>query len=645
MNTESALVNERINALRPRLLNVTRRNPLIHNALTGRNRSYISIVDEKPQSILNVLKEDACLRIAPLPIISEDDLPDEQTQGFQTAFANAVLVDENHRAVIEAIDFENDERAFEKQAQQERALKDEIRVRLELPPRPEGTQHRDLVNHARILGINPSKTLPDASYQAVDGRHEDDELQTLLLPETLQSRMAAVLSKQRIFEEERGVRVSYLVIGYLQWRIQSSDPKEQELKSPLILLPITFAKERSADGETYSIRQIDEPQINPVLRHKLEVDLGLDLSELLDQVGGEHLYVESFFSSVEKFHPRVASLWQVKREATLGLYPFPGIELHNDLRGEDIDFSSFNVLKELMLGKGPVEGSATDWSAVELDSKDSQTKVPHLVADADSSQHLALMKVASGENVALEGPPGSGKSQTIVNAIANALHEGKRVLFVAQKQTALEVVNARLQALGLDKFVLPMVGAKSDTDGFYEALEQRLAVKNTRTPQQIATLRQKLEIQRSEISRYIDLLNRPVPGTELSIHQVLGLSMQHHGAINDLPLALRSANLDFEKFSPKFDLSNLKSLLQELDRWSEELNGYQLDPASPWADASTSAIDYDALVAFKAKASKSSGELARELAALASTVLATVQPILDSHESEDITKAMTMLAH
>ena len=85
MNTESALVNERVNALRPRLLNVTRKNPLIHNALSGRNRSYISIVDEKPQSILNALKEDASLRIAPLPIISEDDLPDEQTQEFLTS--------------------------------------------------------------------------------------------------------------------------------------------------------------------------------------------------------------------------------------------------------------------------------------------------------------------------------------------------------------------------------------------------------------------------------------------------------------------------------------------------------------------------------------------------------------------------------
>ena len=644
MNIESALVNERINALRPRLLNVTRRNPLINNVLSGRNRSYISIVDEKPQSVLNALKDDAMLQVAPLPIIGEDNLPDEQTQEFKTAFANAVLVDERHRTVIDAIDFENDERAFEKQALQERALKDQIRIKLELPPRPDGTQHSDLVNQAKILGINPSKVLPAANFQATDDRHEDNELQTLLLPETLQARMSTMLSKQRIFEEERGLRVSYLVIGYLQWKVQSSDPKDGDLKSPLILIPISFARERSADGEIYTISQIDDPQINPVLRHKLEVDLGLDLSELLDQINSDHLDVESLFNAVQAFQPNVASTWQVKREATLGLYPFPGIDLHNDLRGEDIDFSSFSVLKELMLGKGPADGTASDWSNVELDSEESQAKVPHLVADADSSQHLALMRVASGENVALEGPPGSGKSQTIVNAIANALHEGKRVLFVAQKQTALEVVNARLQALGLDKFVLPMVGAKSDTEGFYEALEQRLAVKKTRTPQQISALRQKLGVQRSAISRYIDLLNSSVGGTQLSMHEVLGLSMQYHEAINNLPLSLRTVEPSFHKFSAQFDLSDLRSLLKELNRWSTELSEYQLGASSPWANASTSEIDYDALVGFKTKGTKASEELATELSTLDSSLQRIVSPILDSHNHEDVAEALDWLS-
>ena len=89
-----------------------------------------------------------------------------------------------------------------------------------------------------------------------------------------------------------------------------------------------------------------------------------------------------------------------------------------------------------------------------------QLLVPKLVVDADSSQFLSLMKVASGQNIALEGPPGSGKSQTIVNLIANAISQNKKVLFVAQKGTALEVVLSRMAALNLDSLVLPLMGAK-----------------------------------------------------------------------------------------------------------------------------------------------------------------------------------------
>ena len=123
-----------------------------------------------------------------------------------------------------------------------------------------------------------------------------------------------------------------------------------------------------------------------------------------------------------------------------------------------------------------------DWEDFDVDGQTAEQLVPHLVLDADSSQFTALSKVANGENVALEGPPGSGKSQTIVNAIANALHSGKKVLFVAQKMTALEVVHSRLQALGLEKFVLPMVGSKGDSESFYRALEKRVKDTNKAAP-------------------------------------------------------------------------------------------------------------------------------------------------------------------
>ena len=595
MSGLTTLVNQRIEALRPKLLDTTRRNPLVNNQITAKTATYVSIVDEKPQSIIDVLGAEKPMWISPLPPLDDDNLPDEKTPEFITAFENAQQIDEDYLAAVETIDFDLDERAFEKLAQLERSLKDKVRAQLELPPRPEGTQHQDLLNHAKIHGINPSTVLPAPDYDAGDDRHEDDALQTLLLPERLQSRLSKIFTKQRTFQEERGLEVTYIVVGYLRWTMPDVPSADDSFKSPLVIIPVRIGRERSTSGERYTITQVSEAHLNPVLQQKLEVDASLDLDPLLQLVNAGDLDVEKLFALVQDLKPKRVKTWEVRREATLGIYPFQGIDLYHDLRTDGIDFSEFGVLNELMLGQGTSAGEKTDWSEVELDGPEADRVIPHLVLDADSSQFLALMKVASGENVALEGPPGSGKSQTIVNAIANALHDGKRVLFVAQKMTALEVVYARLQALGLDTFVLPLVGSKGDTQAFYEAVEERVELASKRTPRQIDTLRRQLEQQRSTLSRYIDLITCTIDSTEITVHQLMGLSVQHHDVVQGLPLSVKTLKLDLRKFSPKFNLDDFTSCAVQISRSAEQLRQAVIDPKSPWSFADLQSIRYDQL--------------------------------------------------
>ena len=54
----------------------------------------------------------------------------------------------------------------------------------------------------------------------------------------------------------------------------------------------------------------------------------------------------------------------------------------------------------------------------------------HWVLPADPSQEMALHK-AELNSVVIEGPPGTGKSQTIANLIAQALGNEQKVLFVS----------------------------------------------------------------------------------------------------------------------------------------------------------------------------------------------------------------------
>lgn len=79
----------------------------------------------------------------------------------------------------------------------------------------------------------------------------------------------------------------------------------------------------------------------------------------------------------------------------------------------------------------------------------------------DSSQLAAIVSAERGNSFVLYGPPGTGKSQTITNLIANSLAKGKRVLFVAEKRVALEVVYNRLNKIGLGKFCLELHSNKS----------------------------------------------------------------------------------------------------------------------------------------------------------------------------------------
>ncbi|MFC7611264.1 DEAD/DEAH box helicase [Teichococcus aestuarii] len=111
-------------------------------------------------------------------------------------------------------------------------------------------------------------------------------------------------------------------------------------------------------------------------------------------------------------------------------------------------------------------GSGTAGPVQEMEPS---TTVPVCPLEADSSQLRAVAHAAEGRSFVLIGPPGTGKSQTIANIIANTLAQKRTVLFVAEKRAALEVVERRLRQVGLGEFCLDLFSAKS---GKMEVLQQ-----------------------------------------------------------------------------------------------------------------------------------------------------------------------------
>jgi hypothetical protein len=110
----------------------------------------------------------------------------------------------------------------------------------------------------------------------------------------------------------------------------------------------------------------------------------------------------------------------------------------------------------------------------DIDHPDVELQAPVLVTDADASQVSAVIDVAGGTSLVIQGPPGTGKSQTITNVIANAMWQGKSILFVSEKMAALGVVKDRLDHMGLGLFCLEVHSAKASKAQVLHALKDRM---------------------------------------------------------------------------------------------------------------------------------------------------------------------------
>ncbi|WP_288426505.1 AAA domain-containing protein [uncultured Spirosoma sp.] len=97
-------------------------------------------------------------------------------------------------------------------------------------------------------------------------------------------------------------------------------------------------------------------------------------------------------------------------------------------------------------------------------------KLLHTPLPLDASQEAAIRLVRSGQSLVVQGPPGTGKSQLIANLMADAAADGRRVLLVCQKRAALDVVQARLQTIGMGPFMALVHDFQEDRRALYEQI-------------------------------------------------------------------------------------------------------------------------------------------------------------------------------
>ena len=266
----SGLVRTRIDSLRHRLLDLSRRNPLVSTRFPGRSSACVRVVDELPDQLLFTLRDHRDMVLAPLPSL-DGDPRDEETPHFRGRLSEALLTDPVYLGVLERIDPDVDD-ALEEARNAERQLRDRLRDELGMPPRQ--TRYRtSLAQHARNHLISPSFELPLPSERDDDGRHDDGRIQTLLLPDALDRTMTRLLTRFRTWEQETGINVFHAAFGFLEW----GDDSQSQL-SPLVLLKARVDRRKTRRGPEYRVRAAEEdPASNRVLAEALRVRCSLTL--------------------------------------------------------------------------------------------------------------------------------------------------------------------------------------------------------------------------------------------------------------------------------------------------------------------------------------------------------------------------------
>jgi very-short-patch-repair endonuclease len=322
---------------------------------------------------------------------------------------------------------------------------------------------------------------------------------------------------------DRGLESLYLCFGILRW----ADGQGEAASSPLLFVPVQLHRE--SPRHHYRLKRADgDAVLNPSLRVLLKQEYGIDLPEhSAESPADENL--ESLLAAVERAVR--GNSWAVDHSVVLMRATFHKEAMYRDL----LDNIDDVVGHDLVAALADPSASANEISADDLGipSEDEVDEVAppersHLILDADASQRRAIVTALGGTSLVMDGPPGTGKSQTISNLIAELIAAGRSVLFVSEKIAALDVVAKRLKGRGLGDFLLELHSHKISRREVAVELGRSL-IRRPKAGRLLAIAdAESLRMARTSLTEYATAANRIREPLGRSVHWVLGRLAQLH---------------------------------------------------------------------------------------------------------------------
>ena len=346
-----------------------------------------------------------------------------------------------------------------------------------------------------------------------------DELLSVLDSQKHESALTELYRKARTDISEGGANTLFIALGFLKWR--KSEDDKRLYRAPLVLLPVKLERKSARSGFTLRLHE-DEARFNLTLLELLRQDFALGIPSL----GGP---LPSDDSGID-----VTKVWNIVRHA---IRDSSGFEVTTDIVLGTFSFAKYLMWKDLVdraeaLKQSPVVRHLLERREQAYDASGSFTPPEHLDAridpaklfaplPADSSQLSAVIASADRMDFVLDGPPGTGKSQTIANMIAHNLALGRRVLFVAEKMAALNVVHRRLTEKGLGPFCLQLHSNKAAKTEVLAQLDSAWHTAGQLTEQEWDQEAAEVQRLRDELNDYVALMHQRW-SNGLTLHEAIG---------------------------------------------------------------------------------------------------------------------------
>ena len=412
--------------------------------------------------------------------------------------------------------------------------------------------------------------VPDESL--VKASTETNQLFTRLEKDSLQKKLKSLYFEAQEYEEEQGVNILFVALGFVKW--YEDDTSEIERYAPLVLLPVELARDGAKDK--FRLKPRDEDLFTNIsLKLWLKEQNSIELPDIPEE---DSWSVTDYCQQVRQAIIK-EQRWEVlENEAVIGFFSFNKFLLWRDLDPENWpegkSLLEHPIVQRLLMP--PNGNNEPDPPIVPADELIDDYFTPQdlvYVVDADSSQTEAIQMVLSGKDLVIQGPPGTGKSQTITNIIAAAVANGKKVLFIAEKMAALNVVHDRLSKAGLGVTCLELHSRKATKSGVLKQIRDSIEY-----PDQLQVSNKAFEVlteSQTFLNKHAKRVNEPREPWGLNAYEVMGeLAKIHRLGLNVFTFQIPN--------SSAYTKDKLQGLSNRLIDLSERLKKSGIPENHPW---------------------------------------------------------------